>query len=55
MANEIYPAAASPNMVGAVELRKKWGWFLALGIMLIIGGTVAVGSAFFMTVFSVFF
>jgi uncharacterized membrane protein HdeD (DUF308 family) len=42
-------------MAGADELRKKWRWFLALGIVLIIGGTVAVGSAFLMTVFSVLF
>lgn len=41
--------------VGVDELRKKWGWFLALGILLIIGGTVALGSAFMMTVFSMIF
>jgi uncharacterized membrane protein HdeD (DUF308 family) len=40
-------------MVGADELRKKWGWFLALGIVLIIGGTVAIGMSCLTTVFSV--
>ena len=47
--------AMGPTMAGADELRKKWGWFVALGIVLIIGGTVALGAAFFMTVFSMFF
>jgi uncharacterized membrane protein HdeD (DUF308 family) len=42
-------------MAGAGELRKKWGWFVALGIVLIIGGTVALGMAFLTSVFSVFF
>jgi uncharacterized membrane protein HdeD (DUF308 family) len=40
-------------MVGADELRKKWGWFLALGIVLIVGGTVAIGMSCLTTVFSV--
>jgi uncharacterized membrane protein HdeD (DUF308 family) len=55
MATVSYPAVASPNMVGADELRRKWGWFVGVGIVLIIGGAVALGSAFSMTVFSVFF
>ncbi len=55
MATASYLAAASPNLVGVDELRKKWGWFVALGIVLIIGGTIALGAAFSMTVFSVFF
>jgi uncharacterized membrane protein HdeD (DUF308 family) len=55
MATASYLAAANPNMVGADELRKKWGWFVALGIVLVIGGAIAVGAAFSMTVFSVFF
>jgi uncharacterized membrane protein HdeD (DUF308 family) len=55
MATEPYLTAANPTMVGADELQKKWGWFLALGIVLIIGGAVALGSAFLTTVFSVVF
>ncbi len=43
---------ASLATVGLDELKKKWGWFLALGILLIIGGTVALGSSIMMTVFS---
>ncbi len=38
--------------IGVEELKKKWGWFLALGVLLIVVGTIALGSAFLMTVFS---
>lgn len=38
--------------VGLEELKSKWGWFLGLGIVLIVAGTIALGSAFLMTVFS---
>lgn len=38
--------------VGVDELRKKWGWFLALGILMIVGGTIALGASVLMTVFS---
>lgn len=38
--------------IGTEELRKKWGWFLGLGALLIVVGTIALGSAFLMTVFS---
>ena len=44
--------ASSLSSVGVEELKKQWGWFLALGILLIVGGSVALGSAFLMTVFS---
>lgn len=44
--------ATNVSSVGIEELKKQWGWFLALGILLIIGGSVAMGSAFLMTVFS---
>jgi uncharacterized membrane protein HdeD (DUF308 family) len=55
MASEGNLTGPSLASVGIEELKKKWGWFLALGILLIIGGTAAVGSAFLMTVFSMFF
>jgi len=32
-------------MSGLEEIRKSWGWFLALGILLIILGLVCVGTA----------
>jgi uncharacterized membrane protein HdeD (DUF308 family) len=43
------------HLPGASELRRNWGWFLALGIVLVILGTIAIGSAFLMTIASVFF
>ena len=41
------------QLPGAEELRRSWGWFLGLGIVLIILGVIAIGSAFFMTIASV--
>jgi len=55
MATANYLAATGLGVVGVDELRKKWGWFLALGIVLIIVGSVAIGSAFLTTVFSMVF
>jgi uncharacterized membrane protein HdeD (DUF308 family) len=55
MASANYLEATGRTMAGADELRRKWGWFVALGIVLIIGGAVALGSAFLMTVFSMIF
>ena len=52
MTSESNLTVANLALVGVEELKKKWGWFLALGILLIIIGTVALGSAFTMTVFS---
>jgi uncharacterized membrane protein HdeD (DUF308 family) len=43
------------QLTGDGELRRSWGWFLALGIVLIVLGTIALGSALLMTVASVFF
>lgn len=41
------------HLVGLSELRRKWGWFLALGICLILLGSIAIGSAVFFTLASV--
>ena len=35
--------------IGESELRKKWGWFLGLGIVLIVLGTIALGASVLMT------
>lgn len=35
------------------EVRKNWGWFLALGVLLIVLGFSVIGSSFYATVFSV--
>ena len=42
------------QLTGADEIRRSWGWFLGLGIVLIILGMIAIGSAFLMTIASVF-
>ena len=36
-------------------VRNKWGWFLALGVLMIILGTVALSSNFFFTIASMIF
>lgn len=43
------------QLPGDSELRGNWGWFLILGIVLIVLGTIALGSALLMTLASVFF
>jgi len=43
------------QLTGVGELKRSWGWFLALGIALIVLGTIALGSALVMTIASVFF
>jgi uncharacterized membrane protein HdeD (DUF308 family) len=35
------------------ELRSKWGWFVALGVLVIVAGMVALMSVFFATIVSV--
>jgi uncharacterized membrane protein HdeD (DUF308 family) len=55
MATAGYVGTTDSGRPGAELLRKKWGWFVALGILLIFAGTLAAGSAFFMTVFSMMF
>jgi uncharacterized membrane protein HdeD (DUF308 family) len=44
------PASFDPGV-----LRRSWGWFLVLGILEIILGTVAVGASFFATLVTVVF
>lgn len=43
------------GLVGFEELKKNHFWFVSLGILLIITGTIAAGEAFIMTVFSMKF
>jgi uncharacterized membrane protein HdeD (DUF308 family) len=38
----------------ATQVRKNWGWFLALGIVQVVAGMLAVGFAFIATLASVF-
>ena len=41
------------HSVGTEELQRNWGWFLALGILLIVLGTTALGASVAMTIASV--
>jgi uncharacterized membrane protein HdeD (DUF308 family) len=53
---EEFPRGFSGRVpVGMDALKQNWGWFLALGIILILLGTVALGSSVLMTIASVFF
>jgi uncharacterized membrane protein HdeD (DUF308 family) len=45
--------ATSIPMVAAGELKRTWGWFLALGICLIVLGTIALGVPVLVTDVSV--
>jgi uncharacterized membrane protein HdeD (DUF308 family) len=44
-----------PIFIGPHELRAKWGWFLFLGILLILVGFVALSATAIVTFASVFF
>ncbi|MCU0962186.1 MAG: HdeD family acid-resistance protein [Pirellulaceae bacterium] len=46
---------AGLHLVGLQELRKNWGWFLALGIILVVLGMIALGASVAMTLAGVFF
>ncbi len=46
---------ASLHLVGLEELRRRWVWFLALGIVLIVLGMIALGSATTMTLATMVF
>lgn len=46
---------AGLHLIGLHELRKNWGWFLALGISLVILGVFAFGASVAMTLAGVFF
>lgn len=42
------------NRLGDIEdIRKNWGWFLALGLLLVVLGCAVIGSTFYATLFSV--
>lgn len=41
--------------VGLRELHKHWGWFLALGLALVVLGSIAIGASVFTTMVSVLF
>lgn len=46
---------SSLHLIGLEELRKRWGWFLSLGILLVVLGTIALGSSVMMTLATMVF
>lgn len=45
----------SLHLIGVDELRQRWGWIVGLGIVLVVLGTVALGSAVFVTLATMVF
>jgi uncharacterized membrane protein HdeD (DUF308 family) len=45
----------NPQLTDLQEFRRNWGWFLALGIILMVFGTIALGSSVLVTMASVLF
>ncbi len=43
------------NLFGLEELNKRWGWFIGLGILLIVLGTIALGASAVMTLATMVF
>lgn len=57
MTTSLSPLMTSPlaRLPGAEELRKRWGMFMALGFLMIVLGTIAIGSSVAMTLVSMVF
>lgn len=49
MTPETQLGIAGLHLVGLENLRKRWGWFLALGVLLVVLGVIALGSSVFLT------
>ncbi|MFO1463418.1 MAG: HdeD family acid-resistance protein [bacterium] len=47
--------ASYSRLADFAGIRSKWGWFLVLGILMVILGTVALGSNFLFTIASIIF
>jgi len=43
------------HLVGVDRLRKRWGWFVGLGVLLALLGTIALGSSVLLTLASMVF
>lgn len=54
MANLTETASSFPAAPGLEPLRAKWGWIVALGVVYVVAGLVALGSVVFATVVTVF-
>jgi uncharacterized membrane protein HdeD (DUF308 family) len=55
MTNAAQPNTSPSLGAGFSEVRDKWGWFVALGVGLIILGVIALGNLFLATVATVFY
>ncbi len=53
MSENSHEAAPTGGLVGIAEVRHNWGWFVALGVLLIIVGIAAIGSSFWATLATV--
>ena len=50
------PTTDHPRGLGPIsQLRGKWGWFVALGILMLIAGVLALGNEFLATEVSVYY
>ena len=49
------PAGIGPRGLGYRSAASKWGWFVALGIIMIVGGVFALGDVVMFTLASVIF
>jgi uncharacterized membrane protein HdeD (DUF308 family) len=55
MSNASESLKASPVESDTAPLRAKWGWIVALGVVYLVGGVIALGSVVTATVVSVLF
>ena len=55
MAEQSGLSSFNPQLMDIQAFRQNLGWFLTLGIILIVFGTIALGSSVFVTMASVFF
>lgn len=53
MSSETRAVALEVHRVGLQELKRKWGWFVALGGLLVVLGSLAMGSALLTTLATV--
>ncbi|HEY2529381.1 MAG TPA: DUF308 domain-containing protein [Xanthobacteraceae bacterium] len=54
MSNLSETARSFPAAAGLEPLRAKWGWIVALGVVYVVAGLIALGSVAFATVVTVF-
>jgi uncharacterized membrane protein HdeD (DUF308 family) len=55
MAEKVGLPIINPQFIDLEEFRHNWGWFLVLGVALVILGTVALGWSVFVTLASILF